>query len=76
MLHKLAPDEPANIEAVGDTGIAVPAGDVAGFAAAMRRLVSDEPARRELGALARDRVAAQFRADEMARRTAEIYDAV
>jgi glycosyltransferase involved in cell wall biosynthesis len=75
-LPPVVSDEPANIEAVGDTGITVPAGDIAGFAAAMRRLVSDESARRELGALARERVAEQFRADEMARRTAEIYDAL
>ena len=69
-------DEPANIEAVGDAGFVVPAGDVAGFAAAIRRLVLDEAARREFAIRARERAASRFSADEMARGTADVYDAV
>jgi glycosyltransferase involved in cell wall biosynthesis len=75
-LPPVVSNEQANIEAVGDTGLVVPAGDVAGFASAMRRLVLDGDARQELGARARARVAARFSADEMARRTADVYDAL
>lgn len=73
-LPPIVSDEPANVEAVGEAGIVVPAGDIAGFAAAMRHLVLDAAARQDLGAHARERVATRFSADEMLRRTAEVYD--
>ena len=75
-LPPVVSDDPANTEAVGDAGVVVPAGDVAGFAAAMRRLASDAAARQELGTRARDRIATRFSADEMARRTGDVYESV
>ena len=41
-LPAVVSDAPGNPEAVGDAGIVVPFGDVAGFAAAFRRLARDE----------------------------------
>jgi glycosyltransferase involved in cell wall biosynthesis len=75
-LPPVVSDEPANMEAVGDAGVVVSTGDVAGFAVAMRRLASDAALRQELGARARRRVATRFSADEMRRRTADVYDAL
>ncbi len=50
----------ANVEAVGDAGIVVPAGDVRGFTAAFARLVSDVPLRVDLGRRARLRAIELF----------------
>lgn len=69
-------DAPGNPEAVGDAGIVVPFGDEARFAEAIAELAGDEPARRNRGGLARERVLEQFHADEMRRRTQALYDAV
>jgi glycosyltransferase involved in cell wall biosynthesis len=69
-------DAPGNPEAVGDAGVVVACGDIAGFAAGLEQLATDEPARLELGERARDRVRRHFPADEMLRRTKELYDAV
>lgn len=69
-------DAPGNPEAVGDTGIVVSRGDVEGFAAAFRSLLDDDAARLSLGPLARERVEQHFLADEMVRRTRELYDQV
>ncbi|MND01958.1 hypothetical protein D3C83_211620 [compost metagenome] len=49
--------------------------DVAGFAAAFTRL-RDPALRAVLGARARERVQSHFRADEMRRRTREVYEEV
>jgi glycosyltransferase involved in cell wall biosynthesis len=65
-----------NVEAVGDSGLAVPYGDEAAIAAALRRLVGDAEERAELGARARRRVADRFTADEMIARTRAVYDDV
>jgi len=75
-LPAVVSDAPGNPEVVGDTGIVVPCGDVAGFAAAFRRLLADEPERLVLGERARDRVAQHFHADDMVRRTREVYGEV
>ena len=75
-LPAVVSDAPANLEAVGDAGIVVPRGDVAGFAAAFRRLLDDEPARLALGEGGRRRVEDRFGADEMVRRTRELYDEI
>jgi glycosyltransferase involved in cell wall biosynthesis len=69
-------DAPGNPEAVGETGIVVPFGDRAGFAAAFARLARDEAMRAALSDGARERVAAEFRLDEMIRRTRALYDEV
>jgi glycosyltransferase involved in cell wall biosynthesis len=69
-------DAPGNPEAVGDAGIVVPFGDTAAFARAFARLVSDDEERVALGERARERVVRDFRADDMVRRTRELYDAV
>jgi glycosyltransferase involved in cell wall biosynthesis len=67
-------DAPGNPETVGDTGIVLRFGDAAAFAEAFSRLAADDEARRSLGEQARERVSRDFRADEMIRRTREIYD--
>jgi glycosyltransferase involved in cell wall biosynthesis len=69
-------DGPGNPDAVGDAGVVVPRGDVTAFADALRQLIGDEQARVTLGARARERVIERFSADEMARRTHDVYDAV
>ena len=65
---------PENLEAVGDGGIVVPWADDEALVAALRRLARDGAERRVLGELARRRVASLFAADEMLRRTQEVYD--
>lgn len=75
-LPAVVSDGPGNPEAVGDAGIVVPYGDVAGFAAAFARILNDERERRSLSDRARERFARCFRADEMVRRTREVYDEV
>jgi glycosyltransferase involved in cell wall biosynthesis len=74
-LPPVVSDAPGNPEAVGDAGIVVERGDVAGFAEAFRLLLN-ESERRVLGERARDRVSRAFRADEMVRRTRDVYDEV
>jgi glycosyltransferase involved in cell wall biosynthesis len=75
-LASVVSDAPGNPEAVGDTGIVVPCGDVDGFAAAFRRLLDDEQGRAALGERARARVAEHFTAEQMVRGTRELYDEV
>jgi glycosyltransferase involved in cell wall biosynthesis len=75
-LPPVVSDAPGNPEAVGDAGIVVPRGDVAGFAQAFRRLLRDLPQRLALGERARERVARHFRAEDMVSRTREVYDEV
>jgi glycosyltransferase involved in cell wall biosynthesis len=74
-LPAVVSDAPGNPEAVGDAGIVVPYGDVAGFAAAFGRLAGDRPMRRALGAAGRGRAASSFGLEEMLRRTQEVYAA-
>lgn len=73
-LPAVVSDEPANAEAVGETGLVVSFGDVEGFARAFARLAVDEMERRRLSQQARDRVDERFRFDEMLRRTRDLYD--
>jgi L-malate glycosyltransferase len=66
---------PANLDAVGDAGVAVPVGDVPGFVRAFRQM-ADSEVRAEVGAAARERVSERFNADRMADATKAVYDAV
>jgi len=75
-LPAIVADVAENIEAVGDLGIAVPYGDEAATAAALRRLVADAEERAVLGERARQRVADLFGADDMIARTRAVYDEV
>ena len=59
----------------GRSGILVPAGDTAAFAAAMDRLVRDAELRRSLAAAGPER-AAEFSVERMVRGTQAVYDAV
>jgi glycosyltransferase involved in cell wall biosynthesis len=67
---------PENVEAIGDSGIAVPYGDERAIAAAFQQLGGDPEVRAELGARARGRVLELFSAEEMIARTRAIYDEV
>jgi glycosyltransferase involved in cell wall biosynthesis len=69
-------DAPGNLEAVGDAGIVVPAGEIAAFGAAFARLCSDAAERAALGERARARVARSFRAEDMVRQTREVYEQI
>jgi len=75
-LPAVVSDAPGITEAVGDAGLVAPRGDVAAFSEAFSRIASDESARLDLGARARRRVAEHFQADDMVRRTRELYDVV
>ena len=57
------------------SGLLVPAGDVAAFAAATDRLVRDEDLRRSLAAAGPER-AAEFSVERMVRGTQGVYDSV
>jgi glycosyltransferase involved in cell wall biosynthesis len=73
-LPAVVSDLPENLEAIGDGGIAVPAGDEERFAAAYRRFAGDAAERLRQGAAARFRVAESFGADAMVESTRELYD--
>ena len=75
-LPAVVADVPENIEAIGDTGMAVRYGDEEELVAALRRLADDEPQRAELGDQARRRVADLFSAEDMVARTRAVYDDV
>ena len=75
-LPAIVADVTENLEAVGDSGIAVPYGDETALVAAFRRLVDDRTERAALGERARRRVAARFDAAEMVERTRAVYDEV
>lgn len=75
-LPAIVTDLAENVEAIGDAGILVRAGDEEALDAALRRLVENEGDRAALGGLARRRIAELFNADEMIARTHAIYDQV
>jgi len=57
----------------GETGILVGPQDAQGMAAAMIRLLEDEPKRMEMGHAARAWVEGKFRAEDMALKTSALY---
>ena len=75
-LPAIVADIPENIEAIGDSGIAVPYGDEDATAAALRRLGAQRNGRAELGARARQRVAERFNSEAMIARTRAVYEDV
>jgi glycosyltransferase involved in cell wall biosynthesis len=75
-LPAIVADIPENIEAIGDSGIAVPYGDEEATAAAMRKLTEDVEYRNTLAARARIRIAEQFSSQQMIKQTRALYDAV
>jgi glycosyltransferase involved in cell wall biosynthesis len=58
------------------TGLLVPPGDVAALAAALRRLIDDEPFARALGERGRETVRQQFSADAFYRQLQSVWDGV
>ena len=60
----------------GMTGLTVPPRDPAALAAAITKLLDDEPLRRRLGAAGRSRVHDHFHVDSMVSATLRLYDAV
>ena len=75
-LPTIVANVPENLEAIGDSGVAVPYADEAALRAAFDRLARDDRERRDLGERARRRVAELFSADEMIARTRAVYDDV
>jgi glycosyltransferase involved in cell wall biosynthesis len=75
-LPAIVADVPENVEAVGDSGLAVPYGDEAALAAALRRLAENGDERLALGERARERVATLFAAEAMIESTRAVYDEV
>ena len=60
----------------GRDGVLVSPGDVAGFVAAVRGLLADPAKRRDLGAAARERIAASFSEERFVRGIDELYTSV
>jgi glycosyltransferase involved in cell wall biosynthesis len=75
-LPAIVADIPENIEAIGDSGIAVPYGDEEATATAMRRLTEDGAYRNTLAERARRRIAEHFSAEQMVEQTRTLYDDV
>jgi glycosyltransferase involved in cell wall biosynthesis len=73
-LPAIVADIPENLEAIGDSGIAVPYADEDEVADAMRRLAGERHERAALGQRARCRAATLFQADRMIDRTRALYD--
>jgi glycosyltransferase involved in cell wall biosynthesis len=60
----------------GENGVVVEAGDVDGWAAALRRMIGDAPARERFGAAARSAYEAKFRLERTVAQTRDLYAAV
>jgi glycosyltransferase involved in cell wall biosynthesis len=73
-LPSIVADIPENLEAIGDSGIAVTYGSEEAVAAAFRRIVDDGEYRSTLSERAKQRIAERFSADEMIDRTRALYD--
>jgi glycosyltransferase involved in cell wall biosynthesis len=75
-LPAIVADVAENLEAVRDSGIAVPYGDEEAVAAALRRLVQNREDRLARGERAARRAAELFDAEDMIARTRAVYDDV
>src|SRR5919201_6410894 len=75
-LPAIVADVCENVEAIGDSGIAVPYGDEAALAVALVRLAGDEAGRAILGNRARRRIGDRFDLNEVVERTRALYDDV
>jgi glycosyltransferase involved in cell wall biosynthesis len=75
-LPAIVADIAANIEAIGDSGLAVPYGDEKALVAAFGRLLGKEGERAVLAERGRSRIAEFFDAEEMIDRTRAVYDGV
>jgi len=75
-LPAIVADIPENIEAIGDSGLAVPYGDEEATATAMRRVTDDGAYRSLLSHRARQRIVEEFSAEQMIERTRALYDEV
>jgi glycosyltransferase involved in cell wall biosynthesis len=71
----LASDIPPNVEALGEAGFYFPTGDAAALGEQLRRLVASPEDVKEKGAAAERRVADLYSWEEVARRTAAVYQA-
>ncbi len=70
----LVSDGPGNPDAVGDTGLIFPAGDVSSMAASLSRLAGDAALRRSLGEEAMRRARERFSLTQMREATARVYE--
>jgi glycosyltransferase involved in cell wall biosynthesis len=75
-LPAIVADVAENLEAIGDSGIAVAYGDEEALTAAVRKLAADTEERVQLGQRARQRVSDLFGAERMIARTRAVYDDV
>jgi glycosyltransferase involved in cell wall biosynthesis len=75
-LPSIVADVPENIEAIGDSGIAVAYGNEEAAAVALRHLAENAKGRASLGHRARQRVADLFDAEDMVTRTRAVYEEV
>ncbi len=60
----------------GETGLLAEPRDVETLASHLSLLLNDTPLRRHMGMVGQERLETRFSADEMIRRTAEVYDRV
>lgn len=60
----------------GDTGILVPTADPGALAAAIKRLLNDEPLRKKIGEAGRKRIETNFTWEQAAKKTLEVYQEV
>jgi L-malate glycosyltransferase len=69
----IASDIPGTDEAVGRTGLLLPAGDANAWIEGLHALASDRDLRDELGGAARERVSSEFSLDRFLERTGHVY---
>jgi glycosyltransferase involved in cell wall biosynthesis len=75
-LPAIVADVPENVEAIGDSGVAVPYGAEDALKAAFRLLTDDGAERAALAARAKSRIAEHFGAEQMVAQTRAVYDEV